>query len=634
LTVSGGHAPYTYNWSNGATTQDVSGLNAGSYCVTVADQCGQTAVICDTVTIADDLTPPVINCPSNIVLSNCSYEATYLATATDNCHLVGIQYSVPSGSTFPFGTTTVTATASDDAGNTASCSFTVTVTTDALTLSLSSPVDACGYNVSACCNSGNGGSGSGSGSGNGDHGSGLGGSGSDPGDQGSGSHGSEHQHDDHYCDRRTVNHGTGNGGSGSSRDDRGSGSGSGHLDHGHCGSGGNGSGNSVPCGSDGTIHSSVAGGCGPFTYQWSNGETAANLTGLTAGLYIVTVTDANGNTTTSSIALTQAAMLTVSTSATNVTCFGANNGTATVSGIGGCTPYTYRWSNNATTQTISGLRPGTYTVTIADGYGCTATATATVAQPSRLIADAGSHRVVYPAYAPQACATLVGTASGGAAGYTAVWRMSNGVVLGTGLSIQVCPTATTVYHLTITDANGCTARDSVAVCPRNISCGNNMVQICHTVPGRRPYSQTQCLNVAVVQQHLAHGDVLGACGARANCTFPRPQGNNGSGQANHHKAEEAGGATDGSQPELSMRAFPNPTSGALQVEVACRNCVEDGLYTLKVTDIYGQEILFTDVPVSAGEGSVKLDLTKYAAGVYLITLIDGEHRIVERVVRQ
>jgi hypothetical protein len=83
-----------------------------------------------------------------------------------------------------------------------------------------------------------------------------------------------------------------------------------------------------------------------------------------------------------------------------------------------------------------------------------------------------------------------------------------------------------------------------------------------------------------------------------------------------------------------MRAFPNPTNGAVEVEIACRNCVDDGLYTLKVTDIYGQEILLTDVPVIAGEGSVKLDLSKYAAGVYLVTVIDGERRIVERVVRQ
>lgn len=85
---------------------------------------------------------------------------------------------------------------------------------------------------------------------------------------------------------------------------------------------------------------------------------------------------------------------------------------------------------------------------------------------------------------------------------------------------------------------------------------------------------------------------------------------------------------------MSMRAFPNPTNGEVTVELACRNCAEDGLFTLKVSDIYGQEVLLTDVPVVAGEGVLRIDLSKYAAGVYLLTVEDGQFRIVERVVRQ
>lgn len=83
-----------------------------------------------TVTVTDT-TPPVITCPTNQTYSanaNCQAVATYTATATDNCSPPPTAMCTPpSGSTFPIGTTTVTCTATDGAGNTATCTFTVTV---------------------------------------------------------------------------------------------------------------------------------------------------------------------------------------------------------------------------------------------------------------------------------------------------------------------------------------------------------------------------------------------------------------------------------------------------------------------------------------------------------------------------
>jgi hypothetical protein len=96
----------------------------------VIDGCNQTASCVQHITI-DDKTPPSIVCPAPIVVANaagqCSAIVNYTVKASDNCSGVNTVCTVPSGSSFPVGTTTVTCTATDGAGHTAQCSFTVTV---------------------------------------------------------------------------------------------------------------------------------------------------------------------------------------------------------------------------------------------------------------------------------------------------------------------------------------------------------------------------------------------------------------------------------------------------------------------------------------------------------------------------
>ncbi|MCM3871297.1 MAG: carboxypeptidase regulatory-like domain-containing protein, partial [Pyrinomonadaceae bacterium] len=106
------------------------GVGAHPVTVTVTDSHGASASANATVTVIDN-TPPAITCPSSIVATappgQSSAVVNYSASATDNCSNVMVTATHPSGSTFPVGVTTVTVTATDAAGTTATCSFTVTV---------------------------------------------------------------------------------------------------------------------------------------------------------------------------------------------------------------------------------------------------------------------------------------------------------------------------------------------------------------------------------------------------------------------------------------------------------------------------------------------------------------------------
>jgi hypothetical protein len=142
-------------------------------------------------------------------------------------------------------------------------------------------------------------------------------------------------------------------------------------------------------GNNGAATVTPAGGTSGYTYSWSTtpAQTGVTATGLIAGTYTVTVTDANNCTTTASVTITQPDVLSASiTTPTNVSCNGGSNGAATVTPAGGTSAYSYAWSTTPaqTGVTATGLIAGTYTVTVTDSKGCTATTSVTITQPGVL----------------------------------------------------------------------------------------------------------------------------------------------------------------------------------------------------------------------------------------------------------
>ncbi len=195
------------------------------------------------------------------------------------------------------------------------------------------------------------------------------------------------------------------------------------------------------------------------TYLWNTSppQTGATANNLPAGNYSVTVTDDLGCSLTLNTTIDQPQPLVITGLApVNESCAGSGNGSLNATVIGGTAPYSYTWSNGATTASIT-VGAGTYSVSVTDMHGCApATASATVgstAQPNS--ANAGPDQVVCMGSYPIAITGTVVNATGGA------WSGGNGTMWGTGLSVLYTPSASEVtaggadITLTTTGNTGC-----------------------------------------------------------------------------------------------------------------------------------------------------------------------------------
>jgi hypothetical protein len=202
----------------------------------------------------------------------------------------------------------------------------------------------------------------------------------------------------------------------------------------------------------GDAASMARGGTPPYKYLWSNSKTTAALSGLTVGVYTVTVTDGHGCTASDTVIINQRAPLKDSLTWVDPKCFGEFNGSATATAVNGSAPYTYSWSNLKTTASISGLIAGNYIITITDSCGTTVTDTAKVRQPAQLKLTSDSTA------STSGCIGTAGVnAIGGTFPYTYLWSP------GGQTTATITGQCAGTYCCEVTDSNGCTASTCVIV---------------------------------------------------------------------------------------------------------------------------------------------------------------------------
>jgi gliding motility-associated-like protein len=414
VTPSGGTPPYTYAWSNGPTAISQSNLGAGTYTVTVTDNAGCILVASATVT-----TPTSFTLGTATTNGNC----TALNTASINLTVTG--------GLAPISYSWSNAAVTEDISNLTAGTYTVTVTDAngcigniAATVAVPVAVTATIANTPVGCFGGNNGTATVNTT-----------SGTAPITYAWSNAGNTATINGLSAGTYTVTV-TGTGGCSATLSTT--------IIAPAALSVTLAANNPIcPALNNGSITATPAGGTGPFTYLWSNSTTTSSINSLLAGAYSVTVTDANSCTATASVTLVNPPPVNVTVATTDELCNTPNSGTATATISNGTAPYSQVWSNSGNTVNINNLAAGSYSVSVTDGVGCTATASGNV--------NASTLPTVSIAPTNLACngdnsgaVEAVGSFASFTWGHGATTNPSTGLAAGN-------------YDVTVADANGCTA---------------------------------------------------------------------------------------------------------------------------------------------------------------------------------
>ena len=208
--------------------------------------------------------------------------------------------------------------------------------------------------------------------------------------------------------------------------------------------------NSTCGGSDGSISINIQDAVAPYTVSWSSGQTTENITGIPAGTYTVTVTDANGCQSIETYLVNNVGSLSISSTSTSASCYGGNDGMIDITPAGGQTPYTFVWDSGPTSEDISGLSAGNYTVTMQDQQGCIISEVITVTQATQIVVNAVNVQ-------DEECNTDNGLididVTGGTGSYGYQW--SNGPI-----TQDLSGLTAGTYAVDVIDGNGCVANAS------------------------------------------------------------------------------------------------------------------------------------------------------------------------------
>lgn len=221
----------------------------------------------------------------------------------------------------------------------------------------------------------------------------------------------------------------------------------------------------------GSIDLSVLGGTPGYSYNWSNGMSSEDISGLDVGNYTVNVTDANGCVSNTSVTIGQPELLGQTGVISNIKCFGENTGSVSATAFGGVLPYSYLWSNGATTSDLNSVGANSYTLQITDGNGCQSMANYNVVQPA-----AGLSSTILGT--DISCkdgnnGTINFSPVGGTPGYSFNWS-KNGVLI-PFYTEDLTNLQAGTYSVLVTDANGCVNTNNISLTQPAIGLQSNPI---------------------------------------------------------------------------------------------------------------------------------------------------------------
>ncbi|HAA15072.1 MAG TPA: hypothetical protein DCE41_26600, partial [Cytophagales bacterium] len=367
----------------------------------------------------------------------------------------------------------------------------------------------------------------------------------------------------------------------------------------------------------GAIYISVAGGNGDNTFVWTDAGlnvvgNSEDLENVPAGTYAVTVTDSLGcDFTLSGLTISEPTELTVAPTPVDPTACGASDGSISLVVGGGTTPYSFLWNTGATTQNLTGLGAGTYSVTITDSLGCTVD-TANI----NLVEPGGITDVTFDKTEPlcngESTGSLEANPSGGTAPYTYQWFDATNTLIGTDSVLSNLAAGT--YRVEVTDATLCSFSAS------------------ETVNEPDPFSITPAVTN------------LSSCGSDDGSITVTVTGGDGS------YSYVWSSSTDGSFTAPDADNISSLAAGLYTVVVTDGNGCSDSLVDIQVTEpsgitldaslvtpagCFGEFNGAVDVSVSGGGGTLDFDWTgpngftstnediaNLEAGTYILTVTD------------
>lgn len=197
------------------------------------------------------------------------------------------------------------------------------------------------------------------------------------------------------------------------------------------------------CSNGGAITINPSNAQSPYNVVWNNGMNGNSNNGLNNGGYTISISDAHGCLTDTTIIIQDATPVLVNAQITEVTCNGSNNGEIDVNVLQGTPSYTYTWDNGSTTEDLSDLGAGTYRLTLVDANGCTSFSSYTIIEPTPIVVTG---TIVNEDLNSNGSIDI--TVIGGVPNYNFIWSNNETTEDITNLNAGI-------YNVTIVDENGC-----------------------------------------------------------------------------------------------------------------------------------------------------------------------------------